>query len=419
MNEAQDRHDRDAPAEPAVSVQIQALSDWIIEQGLSGGDLSSLVQGLGDRLRSFGLPVQRFHVSVRTVDPRFSGIGSTWQRDQGVGVEQYPHENIGLDRWLQSPMRVMVERGRPRMRRRLVGPKAQVDFPVLEEFRDAGGTDWYARLVVFGGADRHIALDGMVVTLVADHPDGFSDHDIAIVDRLTPRLGLAINRIVLQDIAAGVLDAYVGKDAGRRILGGQVQRGAAVRLSAAILFADLRGFTRLADTVPADELLAALNDYLGALTDCIEGHSGEVLKFMGDGLLAVFSLEDRETAAVCHDALAAARDGLAKNAALNEQRASEGAPTMALDIALHLGTVMYGNVGSDRRLDFTVIGPAVNEASRIEALCDALDETLLISGQFAAACDASLRSLGEHHLRGVRAPQELFTLPKTPWPKTP
>ena len=408
MSEARDHRDLATQAEPA---QIQALSDWIIDQGLSGADLPSLIQGLGDRLRSLGLPLWRFHVSVRTVDPRFEGFGSTWLRDQGTGSEQYAHGNESLDRWQQSPLRAMIEQAWPHMRRRLVGPEAQLDYPILKEFCDEGGTDWYARTVFFGTEGSPIALDGMAVTLVSDNPKGFSDRDIAIVDRLTPRLGLAINRIALQEIATGVLDAYVGKDAGRRILGGQVQRGAVVRLSAAILFADLRGFTQLADSVPADQLIAALNDYLGSLTDIIESHGGEVLKFLGDGLLAVFDLEGRPPVTLCHDALGTAREGLAMNAALNERRQSEGASTMTLDIALHLGTVMYGNVGSDRRLDFTIIGPCVNEASRIEALCDRLGEPLLISGRFAEACEMPLRSLGKHRLRGVSEPQELFTLP--------
>jgi adenylate cyclase len=197
---------------------------------------------------------------------------------------------------------------------------------------------------------------------------------------------------------------------GRRILGGQVRQGTAQQLSAAIMIADLRGFTGVADRTPAERLVAGLNEHLGAVVEAVERHSGQVLKFLGDGLLAVFSLAARPAEAACADALAAAQEALAANAAVNARRATTGEPPLALDIALHLGDVMYGNVGSVRRLDFTVIGPAVNEASRIEALCEPLGCHLLTSAAFARACPRSLRSQGRHALRGVARPQELFTL---------
>ncbi|MGH6919445.1 MAG: adenylate/guanylate cyclase domain-containing protein, partial [Geminicoccaceae bacterium] len=228
---------------------------------------------------------------------------------------------------------------------------------------------------------------------------------------LVNTLALAVYRIALLQVAVDLLDAYVGPEPGRRILGGQVRQGTAQQLSAAIVIADLRGFTRVADRTPAERLLAGLNEHLGAAVGAVEQHGGQVLKFLGDGLLAVFALEERSAETACADALAAAEAALAANAAINGRRAAVGEPSLELDVALHLGAVMYGNVGSSRRLDFTVIGPAVNEASRIEALCEPLGCHVLMSAAFAGACPRALRSLGRHTLRGVASPQELFTLP--------
>jgi adenylate cyclase len=231
-----------------------------------------------------------------------------------------------------------------------------------------------------------------------------------LIDGLLATLALAVYRIALLQVAVDLLDAYVGAESGRRILSGQVRQGTAQQLSAAIVIADLRGFTAVADRTPAERLVGGLNEHLGAVVEAVEQQGGQVLKFLGDGLMAVFSLEKRPAEAACADALAAAQSALAANAAINGRREAAGEPMLALDVALHLGEVMYGNVGSARRLDFTVIGPAVNEASRIEALCEPLGCHVVTSAAFASACPQALRSLGRHTLRGVARPQELFTL---------
>lgn len=390
---------------------LQALSDWIVEQGLVASEPAPLIEGLCQRLETLGLPLWRMHVSMATLHPTFSAFGGTWRRDQGFCSEHYERAGEQQDRWQQSPLRAMIEGNLSRMRRRLEGPKARVDFPVLQEFRAQGATDWLGQLVRFGEDRQPAGLPGMLLSWVSDRPGGFSEPNIGVIDRLVPRIALTCYRIALQQVAENLLEAYVGADAGRRILAGQIERGAATRLSTVIFFADLRGFTRLADETPGEALLARLNDYLGDLTETIEAHGGQVLKFMGDGLLANFSLEERDPTAVCDDAIAAAKAALASNAVLNQRGEAAGTPSLKLDIALHFGELMYGNVGSSRRLDFTVIGPAVNEASRIESLCESLGQHLLISESFARAHGRPLRSLGQHQLRGVAKPQELFALP--------
>jgi len=389
---------------------IQELSDWVIEQGLAGTDLNTLVTGLCERMQAHGLPLWRVHVSMTTLHPSFSAFGCTWYRGSGAHIEHYTRGLDMQERWQQSPLRKMVDENVLRLRRRLIGPDAQLDFPLLIDFRDRGASDWLALLTRFGAAQPAITLPGMISTWTTDRPDGFTDQELSLIERLAPRLALACYRITLQEVAEGLLDAYVGADAGRHILGGQIVRGATQELSAALFLADLRGFTRAADSLPGRDLLAMLNDRLGAITDAIEARGGQVLKFLGDGLLAVFDLEGRPVEAVCGDALDAAEDAQAANAVLQRLHGPAEDSALDLDIALHLGDLLYGNVGSERRLDFTVIGPAVNEVSRIEALCEPLGQPLLLSEHFAHACGREVVSVGEHQLRGVAQAQELFTL---------
>ena len=388
--------------------EVQATSDWLVDQGLSGGDLATILSELCDRLVAEGFPILRVHLSFSTLHPNVAAFGCIWRRGRDVVKEAYDFDSVTLENWQHSPLRILIETETERLRRRLVGPGAKLDFPILKEFRDEGATDWFANRVEFGGQHTTTRLSGIIMTWLSDHPDGFSDQDLTVIERLTPRLALVGYRISLELIAMNLLDTYVGREAGERILMGQIRRGDLQRIEAVILFADLRGFTMAADTTPAERLVQGLNAYLGSLTEAIEAEGGQVLKFLGDGLLAVFALADTAPGAMCQAALAAAGRALAENRRINLQREAEGEPTLALDIALHQGEVLYGNVGSVTRLDFTVIGPAVNEASRIEALCEPLDQPLLLSARFAACAGAPARSLGRHQLRGVAEPQEVF-----------
>lgn len=390
--------------------EIGAVRAWMVRQGLTSDDLPGLLGGFCERLVALGVPLWRGHMSLATLHPMHEAIGYSWRRTQGVTHDQYQHGSLTGDVWQRSPLRFLVENGVPSMRRRLERGEGVDAYPVLAGLRSEGGSDWFGRMIGFGDGPQRAGLPGMTTSWTSDRPGGFADADIALIESLVPTLALAVYRIALLQVAVDLLDAYVGPEPGRRILGGQVRQGTAQQLSAAIAIADLRGFTRVADRTPPERLVAGLNEHLGAVVEAVEQHGGQVLKFLGDGLLAVFSLEGRPAGSACADALAAAQGALAANAAINGRRAAAGEPSLALDVALHLGQVMYGNVGSARRLDFTVIGPAVNEASRIEALCEPLGCHLLTSAAFAHACPQTLRSLGRHTLRGVAGPQELFTL---------
>jgi adenylate cyclase len=384
-----------------------ALRDWIVGQGLRGEGVGGLLEGFVDRLVASGVTPWRVFLGLPTVGPDLRATNHVWRRGSGVLPERVSHATYATEA-ANSPIIWMLERGLEVHRWRLRGdaPHDPV-FPMLEAMRAEGATDYVAHLVGFGGRTA-TALQGMALTLATDDPAGFREEALALIAEAAPLVGLAAYRMTLLDVAESVLDAYVGPDAGRRVLAGEMRRGYGEAATAALLFADLRGFTAVVEgAATSHERGAAFMErfgrHLAAMVEPVEARGGEVLKFLGDGLLAAFGYDpDEGPGEACARALAAAREALERNEAL----AADG--LLGLDVALHLGTVFYGNIGAGRRLDFTVIGPAVNELARMETLCGTLGEPLLLSAAFARCCGAPTRSLGPHPLRGVAAPRELF-----------
>ena len=241
--------------------------------------------------------------------------------------------------------------------------------------------------------------------------DGFRAGDIAALQRLTPFLALAIKSASLARIAATLVETYLGRDAGQRVLSGKIERGVTDRIEAVLWFSDLRGYTKISDTSPPEHVIPLLNDYADAIISAIHAQDGDVLKLIGDGTLAIFPAADRGDA--CRHALVAAKAARTSIAALNGKRSAGGLPITEMYLGLHVGEVFYGNIGSRERLDFTVIGPAVNEVSRIASMCRSVDQWILVSSAFAIAVgDAKKRlvSVGRYALRGVGTPQDLYTL---------
>ncbi len=392
----------------------RSIEVWLIDQGLRDAPASELFGGCCERLLAGGVPLSRAHMSLTTLHPQFGAYGCTWLRHKGlVDREGYEHGAEALPRWQESPFYFMISTETMVLRRRLEGDNAELDFPILKEFRDQGATDYLAQAVRFG-QDGALGerLEGGIFSWTSDRPGGFGDGDVARIGALIPTLSLALKVAAIRTVADSTLAVYLGEDAGRRVLRGEIQRGSAEIVRAILWLCDLRGFTAMADTTPVAELVSLLNEFFDCLADPLEARGGQVLKFLGDSFLATFDLAGRAAAEVAAEALAGARGARTNVADLNRRRAGSGLAPVAFGLALHQGEVMYGNIGAAHRLDFTVIGPAVNEVSRIERLCRPLERDLLVSAEFAAAAgpDARLVSLGRHELRGVREPRELFTL---------
>jgi len=420
----------DDPGDTLSELQIKTFDDalgrrivdthvWAVREGLGGADADALFDGYCQRLVIHGTPLWRAHCAMETLHPQWSGYGITWRRDlNAIAPEQYVHGSMAEPDWLASPFRHLIDRAlaheeNPSMRRRLCDGPDQRDFPVLMEFYGEGATDYVAYLFALGkGGDRSQGT-GVVYSFATDRSGGFSDDDTTLVQATLPALSLAMKAHAGHVIASGLLGTYLGEDAGRRVHAGSVMRGSVDKLRAVLWYADIRGFTAISDQAAGPVVVDLLNEVFEVLTASLRERGGQVLKFIGDGMLAVFAFEEPDRAETCARALDAATEAMRNLDALNGARAARGAPVAAVDLALHLGDVLYGNVGATDRLDFTVIGPAINEVARIEALCEPLGRSVLASAEFVAAasdCSGRLESLDRHPLRGVRREKEIFAL---------
>ena len=371
-----------------------------------------MVAGFCEGLAAAGIPLWRAQVSMRTLHPTIDSIAYIWRPGRGIKSVSYEYTDADSEAFQRSPFYYLLNSDESALRISLEGEN-ELDFRILEDFRERGATDYYLRHVEFSFQRSGKSETGVLASWTSDRDGDFTDRDIATLDRLLPRLALLLKSTLTYEFAGNVLDTYVGHDAAGRILDGDISLGSADVIKAVLVFTDLRGFTRLADTAPREEQIAMLNSFFDCMVGPITDRGGQVLKFIGDGLLAVFDLADRPNRSVCEDSLAAAVGAIKAARELNAARAKEGKTELRLNLALHLGDVHYGNIGSGGRQDFTVIGPAVNEANRIENLCRTLERDPLISESFARAaadCSDYLVSLGYHPLRGVREPQELFTV---------
>ncbi len=425
----------DDPADPLSQLALATFDDALgrriiethiraVREGLRGATAYDLFDGYCQRLVVGGTPLWRGHTAMETLHPQWSGYGYTWQRElNAIAPEQYLHGSFEEADWLASPLNHLIGRAddgepNPSMRRRLEAGPDQRDFPVLEEFFAQGGTDYAAYLFVYGkGDDRDRSQgSGIVYSFATDRIGGFADDDLTLLQATLPALSLAMKSHAGHVIASGLLATYLGEDAGRRVHAGAVQRGSLEELNAVIWYADIRGFTPISDAAPGRAVVDLLNDVFEILTAALRPRGGQVLKFIGDGMLATFSFEETDRADTCRRALDAAIEAMQALDALKTARAAAGGLSASVDLALHIGEVLYGNVGATDRLDFTVIGPVVNEVARIEALCEPLGRSVLISSEFAAAAvggEGRLESLGRHALRGVRKPKEIFALDLT------
>jgi adenylate cyclase len=389
---------------PGVPIVGGQTPQWLLREGPRIAREVELFSELCWRLVGSGIALWRATLHFGTLHPQIQGFAVRWWRDREITEEIHIAHDAALTiEYTKSPIRRTIEDGAP-FRRLLDGDLG--DFPLLEEIRRAGGREYMALPLnpAFGRFP--------VVTWVTNRANGFSETDVAALKEIAPALAAIVDTLALRRVSANLLDTYLGVQAGRRILAGQVQRGQGEVLYAVIMSIDLRGFTLLSDRLSGADMIVLLDEYFEAATSAIHERDGDVLKFIGDGVLAIFPAgEEGDFTSIAARALAAGRAILARLAELNAARNAAGRPEIRIGIGLHLGEVIYGNVGGLDRLDFTVIGPAVNLAARLEGLTKRLMRPLLTSQAFAAACPLPLASLGFHPVRGFSEPEEVFGLP--------
>jgi len=383
------------------------LINWLLEEGRDSDDLGAILKEMSERLVAQGIPVRRTSLNMPTIDPTAAGLTFRWSCDEGLqSLTRTPEDFRGMA-FRHSPIRHLLDHGIRSERWKLEDPDEVRKFADFAELRAAGMTEYALRIARF--SQGRTALQGVALSMTTDRPGGFNDAELDAVGLLVPALSVVAYRIGLLRVATETLSAYLGPHSARRVLQGMIRRGDTQVISAALLLADLRGFTALFDRAPATDVVGWLNQHLECIGDAVTERGGEVLKFLGDGLLAVFAVQ-RGTERACSDAVSAAIDAQSRNAALNGRRAAAGGPALDLSIALHFGDVVYGNIGTARRLDFTVIGPAVNEVSRMETLGKSLGHALLLSESIARSCGRPVQALGPHALRGVAGMREMYVL---------
>ncbi len=380
---------------------------WLAESALNDRPLQELFNGFTEHLVEHGVKLSRAYFGMSTRHPLIQAFDMTWEPEEAkLAQSTFDHGWRHSTAWGDSPLRHMILTNQPRMRRALQGPDARLDFPLFEELAARGLVDWYGAISGFE-ADSILqspATLGMACSWSTTSPAGFAEEHLALINRLFPIFAVSVKAAVMPTITRALLGAYLGEDAAARVWSGATNRGSIQRVEAAIFISDLRGFTAFAEQADSDLVMTTLNRYFDLVGAAIVAEGGHILKFMGDGILATFA---EPGANVCEQALRAARAAVRAVTSTAESEVC----SLDLGIALHKGEVMYGNVGTPDRLDFTMIGPAVNEAARMEKLTKSFGCAILASDSFQAALAESrdlLVPAGMHPLSGLGASRALF-----------
>lgn len=391
----------------------QTPEKWLLEGAGRYTSTREVVRDLANLLQARGYPLLRVTCFIRTLHPQSTGSSVIWTRERpdprAIRVLRGMEDT---EAFRSSPLPVIFS-GASAIRRRLDLPEERMDFPVLQDLKDAGATDYVAMPLVFSDGQANF------VTWATDRPGGFTTEELTCLYSLLPVLALRVEVIERRQVTSKLLEVYLGRETGNRVLAGEILRGKVASIRAAVWYSDLKDFTSLSDSLERDELIQHLDAYFEVAVQAVEERGGEVLKFLGDGMLAIFPVSSNDEASseeaesrgdreASKRALAAARDTVQVLRASNTRRLKKGLTPIEFGIALHLGEVSYGNIGGPERLDFTVIGPAVNLASRLEGLTRTLGVKVVASEAFRAVIEEPLTDLGAHSVKGLKQKVPVF-----------
>lgn len=397
-----------------VSPLVDSAAEWLMSKALGDGEIREIFAGCCVRLVAAGVPISRAFLYYRTLHPLLASVALVWQRgSNNVQVQEMLHESAFTSaEWRRSPMNHMLQNGVPYVRRHLVGAEAIVDFEILEQLRNDGVTDYFGYVIPFSEKDSPSRdADGLFGSWASDRETGFTARDLRDLTRVQKRLAVACKMQIRREITRNVLTAYLGKDAGRQVLDGKIKRGDGRHVDAVIWYSDLRNSTELAESLKDDVYLDLLNRYFECTAGSVMAAGGEVLSFIGDAVLAIFPVEpDRAGARYAAEAaLSAAKRARGRLKALNAAR--HGLEPINFGVGLHIGRVMHGNIGVPERVVFSVIGPAANEAARLEALTKELEHNVLVSDAFAELVPLAWHDLGVHPVGGAAHPMTVLAPP--------
>ncbi|MBS0531954.1 MAG: adenylate/guanylate cyclase domain-containing protein [Proteobacteria bacterium] len=382
---------------------LKDIADWLVDGARSAPTPTEMMAQTCERLVAAGLPLWRVGVFIQTLHPDIFGRNFIWRPGADVVVGTAGFDIQDSAEFRNSPLAILYEK-RQEVRYRLDDPESK-RFPFFDDMREEGVTDYIALPLLYVDGSVHAS------SWTTKQPGGFSDAHLAALRQLVPPLARLIEVIGLRRTATILLDTYVGNRAGERILAGQIRRGHTETMNAVIWLSDLRGFTRLSDRLPSEIVVDILNRYFDCQVAAIRKRGGEVLKFMGDGLLAVFPVTGDNAAVICDQVLEAVHDCRASVADLVYSEGGHTVERFRFGLALHIGTVLYGNIGGGNRLDFTCIGPAVNLAARLEKIAGSLQRTVVASAGFAELCaSGDWADLGEFPIAGFAKAERVFGL---------
>lgn len=402
---------------PAASPLFDGIAGWLLEQGLSESSIEDIVQGLGQRLLAGGIPMYRLSVGSMLLHPVFVAMDVAWRAETGQVVsEMMPRKGLLTQAFQNTPFFVAARDGVGFSRFRLEDP-AETSFPMFERMREEGVTEYAVFARPYEGSkhswkDLPAGMNGAVGAFSTRRLGGFTDLEAAYLESLASVFGLVIKVKTTRLLANTLMDAYLGAYSGEQVLQGSVARGDGREINCVVWYCDLRSSTALAERMELQDYLDTLDAYFDCTAGAVLDHGGEVLKFIGDAVMAIFPIDDVERPVVdmCRAALNTATDALRRADKINAERRERGQQEIDFGIAMHIGDVMYGNVGTDKRLDFTVIGPAVNQVTRLEGLCKRLNQSVIASAQFAATCPVTLAPLGTHEFAGLDEGLAAYTL---------
>ena len=396
---------------------IQGISDWLVTEALGRVQVRPLLAGFCDSLNAAGLPIVRAISALSTLHPMYVAHTYTYVRGQGNVTSDIPHGAHNTDAWQRSPLKPMFDNDMTECRYDLTDPKQVAPYPLLGEARELGGTDYLGILTPFQ-SDEELPdgvqhLDGLMTSWVTDREGGFSAKHLRALRRLVPRLALAAKMAKREETALNIVTAYMGRDAGCRVLSGQIKLGDGEVIPSVIWYSDMRNSTELCEVLDHADYLAALNQYFACSAGAVMEVGGEVLRFVGDAVLAIFPIGDGgySPEEACAKALEAAWRAETKLVETNALRHDGGLMELDFGLGLHVGEVMYGNIGVPARVEFSVTGPAANEVARLEGLTKETGHRVVVSSRFSDNLDLPWRSLGMYRLRGVAEEQEVFAPP--------
>ena len=395
----------------ALMAEVQG---WLIEQSLFDADIVQLFGSLCERLGASGLPIARAALSWPTLHPLFQAEQIYWRDGQGAELFQYPHRDGPSAEFEQSPFAFLLRRRLPHLRRRLSGPEALTDFPVLQDLQADGFTDYLMTSAEFSIAEvqrGERGLTGIMSSWATQRAGGFSTADLEALFRVQKVFAVACHASIQKRVMVNLAKAYLGETAAGRVLSGEVRRGDGARIKAVLWYSDLRRSTALSNRMPPEAYLSLLRDYYDCTAEAVIAEGGEVLQFIGDAVLGIFPVRDDcglDGAVLAATRAADAALGRRAKRIAEAEDAGAAPPALAFSVTMAVGEVMFGNIGVPSRLTFSAIGSAVNLVARLDEMTKTLGRRVLTTAEVASVEPGRWMSLGPQALRDFEEPVELF-----------